>query len=1061
MIEHRLDEIASIYGLHPKHEHGGRVRFVCPHCGDTAQSGKKIKRTAHGWNDAPCAWWCYRCNEKGLFFDLYKAFGDEAPRDDDDDWKMPSKKITYKKPVSKPHINVAAGWSQLIQDQQGWDNIVNYCTISRGWPSLLAQHIAQHSDDICWAYGNSTIAKRAYSVDRPVLVALRDATGSVVNVSRRWAYDGSPSDGKPKAMVLSSKDTGGTSAYAGNMMCFGNIVEALESAKEAPLYIVEGGPDFLALQAMISSSMIIGSVIGAYNVTTMRQITDFIHDHLTATGDVLPKVVFIPHVNDTPLKGQTVGVGESTAKECAERLIGRAGVYMARIPAPKGVEADLADLIRHRGTSDTVACLNTAERIAEAPILLAESSAVIRSKMNSAVVRACSDGAMIIYQVDAGAGKSYSALGVSADVAQGKLQVKSNGKTESSLRSVVFATPSNELAEEKYKAFSMMFPDVPARMAYGAMHYCDFKDAVAAEFAVLGRRGVCGIEKFPKTLCPNFHSCDGSKMPETHRGEVLFTSHAMARRLQPDLTIIDEDCGIIQTQSVTQAEVISIFGNNSMQQSVKSWLNHINADAPAGAFYFNKMASDALSKNFSWTKTSAYDIRLSGMELFNLLSTNPVDLGSLLQGYDESATPPPKPLPNQVRSGWNLSKHLPSQRAYRALVELASAMRECMKPEDERNMFLANRVSLLLHTDFTWSLEVKSAMDLPESPVLVLDATGTHIVEQWESAITDRPVILEEVVVQGSAPASAIHINSKCFTRGLCVDSGQVDRHTPARVDSVLARLISEVRTRGCKAEGEHCTVAMLTHRPIFDACTGVADYPNAKATKARVDEIAAEMNATVLFGYYGRHDRGTNEFEKVDGLVVCGDPRGNLGDAEQDARLINVDLNDAYSGRTMATSVQAINRARHLRRENAERVVLMFVGDNPPEIRGFSWIEEEMSRRAYKTLMEDTLRLCRYIAQNDGILCAQSFKDYPLDLHPQAPTVDTKSVHPMKLTRAMSAVARELGWTNASVTMSNGRQQTVYAPTSSHAEAWRTSGYPVGFSGVDYMDFASSVAGG
>ena len=245
----------------------------------------------------------------------------------------------------------------------------------------------------------------------------------------------------------------------------------------------------------------------------------------------------------------------------------------------------------------------------------------------------------------------------------------------------------------------MMFPDVPARMAYGAMHYCDFRDAVAAEFAVLGRRGVCGIEKFPKTLCPNFHSCDGSKMPETHRGEVLFTSHAMARRLQPDLTIIDEDCGIIQTHSVSQAEVISIFGNNSMQQSVKSWLNHINADAPAGAFYFNKMASDALSKNFSWTKTSAYDIRLSGMELFNLLSTNPLDLGSLLQGYDESATPPPKPLPNQVRSGWNLSKHLPSQRAYRALVELASAMRECMKPEDERNMFLANRVSLLLHTD--------------------------------------------------------------------------------------------------------------------------------------------------------------------------------------------------------------------------------------------------------------------------------------------------------------------------------------------------------------------------
>lgn len=1058
MIEHRLGEIASLYGLEPKHEHGGKVRFICPHCGEKTQ-GKKVKRTAHGWDDAPCTWWCYRCNEKGMFFDIYKAFGDEAPRDDDDDWQAPKKKIVYKKPVSKPHINVAAGWSQLLHDQQGWDNIYNYCTISRGWTGVIGQHVAQYSDDVCWAYGSSTIAKRANAVDRPVLVALRDATGSVVNVSRRWAYDGSPSDGKPKAMVLSSKDTGGTSAYAGNMMCFGHIIEALETAKSAPLYIVEGAPDFLVLQAMISSSMMIGAVIGAYNVTTMRNVTDFIHQHLTATGDVLPKVVFVPHVNDTPLKGQTVGVGEQTARECADKLIGRAGVYMTRIPAPKGVEADLSDLVRYRGAPDAVACLNTAEQIAEAPILLSESASVIRSKMNSAVVRAAGEGSMIIYQVDAGAGKSYAALGVSADVALGKLAIKPNGKTQKKLRSVVFATPSNELALEKYKAFSLMFPDVPARMAYGAMHYCEFKDAVAAEFAVLGRRGVCGIEKFKKTLCPNFSSCEGARMPDTNRGEVLFTSHAMARRLSPDLTIIDEDCGIIQTRAVSQAEVISIFGNNSTQYSVKAWLNQTNPDAPSGAFYFNKVASDALSKSFSWEKSSSYDIRISGMELYNLLNGSPLDLGTLLQGFAEDAIAPPKPLPNQVRSGWNISKHLPSQRAYRALCDLAVAILECMKPEAERDMFLANSVSLLLHTDFTWSLEVKSAMDLPESPIIVLDATGTHIIEQWESAITDRPVSLEEVVVQGSAPASAIHINSKGFTRGLCVDSGQVDRHTPERVDSVLARLISEVRTRGCKAEGEHCTVAMLTHRPIFDACTGVAEYPNALATKKRVDEIAQEMNATILFGYYGRHDRGTNEFEKVDGLVVCGDPRGNLGDAEQDAKLIEVDLNKSYGGRTMATSVQAINRARHLRREASERVVLMFVGDNPPAVRGFDWTEEDMSRRAYKTLMEDTLRLCRYIAQNDGILCAKSFKEYPLDLHPNAPVVDTKSVHPQKLTRAMSAVARELGWVAASITMPNGRQQAVYAPTLLFAEAWKTSGYPVGFSGVDYIGFASSVS--
>ena len=1048
MNDFNLINVCDLYGLHPKKEHSGRVRFCCPECKDDSTS-KKIKRTAHGWEESPCTWWCYRCNAKGFAWDIYKAHGDQPPQDDD--WQ-PSKpkRIVYKKPVSKPHINVANGWTDLIMNQHDPSFIYNYCLHTRGWQPMVAKVVADLSDEVAWAFGKGTIANRAMAVDRPVCVALRDATGSVVNVSRRWAYDGKPSDGKPKAMVLSSKDTGGSQAYAGNMMCFGNIVEAIEVASDNPLYICEGAPDYLALEALINLGKINGAVVGAYNITTMYSVVDFIHQHLTSLGLILPRVIFVPHVNDKPLKNDTIGVGERTALNCAQKLVGRAGVYVAQIPAPRGVEGDVADLMRYRGVDETVACLATARLFAEPPVLISESATVIRNKMQSAVVRCASDKSMIVYQVDAGAGKSYSALGISADVATGKIKIKPNGTAKTDERSVVFATPSNALAEEKYKAFIKMFPDVPARMAYGAMHYCAFKKEVESEFAVLGRRGVCGIEKFSKTLCPNFHSCQGSKIPESKRGEVLFTSHAMSRNLKPDLTIIDEDCGIIETYSVAQSEIISLFGSNSVQHSVKKWLNVLNPDAPAGAFYFNKVASDALSANFTWDKSSQYDIRIAGEDLLKLLSQSAIELGILIQGFSEEAIAPPKPLPNQVRSGWNISKHLPSQRAFKGLTVLATTLTELLKPADQRNLFTANCVSLLLHTDFTWSLEIKQAKDLPDSPVLVLDATGTHVIEQWQSAITDRPVSLEEVVVQGSAPASAIHIESKAFTKGMCVEKGQVDKFCADRIDSVLARLVSEVRSQGCKSEFEHCTLALLTHRPIYDACMGIAKYPYAEQVKQRVDAICEEMNMTVLFGYYGRHDRGTNEFEAVDGLAVCGDPRGNLGDAEHDAKLIDVSLDKSYSGKTMATAVQAINRARHLRRETSNRVVLMYVGDHPPEIRGFEWETEDMSRRAYKTLNDDALKLCRYIAQNDGVLSSFSFKTYPLDIHPSAPQIDNKAVHAQKLNRAMKAVANELGWTSIDLVLENNRRQVVYSSSTTYAQAWVNCGCPVGFD-LDY----------
>jgi hypothetical protein len=1048
MINITLTDTAELFGLKPRSEATGRVRFICPSCGETNTS--KPKRTAHGWDNAPCTWWCYRCSTKGFYFDIYKMFGQEAPKDDLLD-------TTNFKPIRRPapkpvssHINVAQGWSALLSEQESSDPVYNYLTLGRGFPPVVAKALSELSDDVAWSYGNGAIARRANSVNRHLLIALRDAEAKVVNVSRRWGLPNSPNDDKPKAMVLSTKDTGGSQAYAGNIMAFGDIPHAIEVAKSAPLYIVEGGPDYLAMQGLVLSGTLNGAVLGAYNVTSMIALTKHILDSLNASSAILPRVVFVPHVNDTPLKGDVVGVGERTALNCAQMLVGRAGVFMAKIPAPQGVEGDLSDLLQYRGVADVISTLTTATLVAAAPVAIESSMPVIKSRMSSAIIKACSTKGMVVYQVDAGAGKSYAALGMSSEVALGNLQIAPNGKTDSPLRSVVFATPSNALAEEKYKAFSMMFPSTPARMAYGAMHYCAYRAQVETEFAILGRRGVCGIPKFTKTLCDQYSTCQGAQVPEPVRGEVMFTSHAMARNIKADLVIIDEDCGVIGTDNTSQADIVTLFNTSSTQKRVKAWMNVNNADAPAGAFYFNKVASDALSNTFMQQGGIQYDVRINGADLFKLMSQSPLELGAFMQGFAEDAIRPPKALPNQVRSGWNMSRYLPSQKAFSALVALRASLAENMKPQADRNAFLASCVSLVLGSKFTWHLEVKELSALPDAPILLLDATGAHVMGEWQAAVTDRPVVFDEIIVQGAAPASAIHIDSKGFSRSICIDNGQVDHFCADRVESVLARLASEVRAKGCKGVDERVTLAMLSHRPVYDAMAGFASYPNGKAVKERVDALCAELRVDLMLGYYGRHDRGTNEFEGVDGLVVCGDPRGNLGDAEQDAALIGVSLDDSYKGRTMATAVQAINRARHLRRSTGNRVVLMFVGAQAPSLRGFAWDVEDLSRRAYKTHTDDLLQLVRHIAQHDGVISPYSVKMWDCSQHPSAPQVDNKSAHAQKVTRAITFCANELGWASTQVKLPNGRLGRVYAPTSDFARRWKDAGCPVGIPYVD-----------
>jgi hypothetical protein len=126
--------------------------------------------------------------------------------------------------------------------------------------------------------------------------------------------------------------------------------------------------------------------------------------------------------------------------------------------------------------------------------------------------------------------------------------------------------------------------------------------------------------------------------------------------------------------------------------------------------------------------------------------------------------------------------------------------------------------------------------------------------------------------------------------------------------------------------------VGILTYKPLADAlrwglrlaADAAAAPPGGAAfeavdvyARAVADEIAELVKRGWRFeiGHFGRDDRASNAFGGVDVLAVMGSPRPDWGAVAEDARALGIDPDSLARDRTLAAIVQALARARHVRR--------------------------------------------------------------------------------------------------------------------------------------------------
>ena len=750
----------------------------------------------------------------------------------------------------------------------------------------------------------------------------------------------------------------------------GSVPAAVEAGAAGRMVVItDDARDWLTAQAMRHAGTLDAEVLGVLRDKDVPKLARALKRAWTARA-ALPKRVVILRRREH--KG-------TPAIEAAKRLAGRAGVAVCDLTTPDLHRGGLTESAAKFGPESAARAIRTAPWAHEPPVDIATAGPAMRAFLEQSVALCATRSThkrhkVVINVIDAGGGKTTSMIAIGSKVTAGLLPVPVVGHRPRNVaaeawppqgRRVGFWLPSHALAAEKEAQLQRMsragdLPEVPELNSghlKGALEWCAFSDHVRDVFPVVGRRGICG-DPDSEQRCPEAEmGCLGAIEPRIEFGQIAFGAHSMAANVRQDLAIIDESPGVFSGEAVDGAALATLFTPRILHR-VKRWRNIENTDAPLAA----RLLSDALQSRANELaddvgagRADGYDKHVRGDELVALIDGVPDLAEALRVGAHKEARRPPVPFPNELRAGAFSLTSYPSRAAFFALQALWNCyarLKGCKPPEETEDLLVLDQapkapepmVVFTIRPDRTFAIQQYRVRALPDCPTIILDATGDVTLAEWKAAYPDREVLVRRMRVQGTAPALALHLETKQFRRRrIWRQDGTLTEKTAVRLRSTIVRTVLETRRKAARRAQEAPTIGVLLYKGLYDLISGdAAPRTPAEQIVAATRTFCEELNVTPLWGYFGKHDRGTNLFEHVDGLAVLGDPLENLGQVELQASLLGLDADKVGRARAMATLIQSIFRARHTRRGSDDPVVLLHVGERPPDVDGLDWETEQ-----------------------------------------------------------------------------------------------------------------------
>lgn len=487
----------------------------------------------------------------------------------------------------------------------------------------------------------------------------------------------------------------------------------------------------------------------------------------------------------------------------------------------------------------------------------------------------------------------------------------------------------------------------------GALEWCQYANNVRGMFPAVGRRGICGDEE-AETRCPYADGCPGAVEPAIRFGGVGIGAHAMAPNITQDLCFLDEDPGVLD-ETVVEGETVATLFASRILPSVKRWRTSTNPDAGEAAKLL-VTAVDALANDHAAACGSGlmppYSRHVSADELARVLSGTDGLMQAMRRGLSADATEPPVPGPNELRAGSYQISAYPSRPAFRALRELLAWHERRSERASDPLMVIGSEprppkpvASVELRPDRTWAVHILRPKRLPDCPVVVLDATGDLVLSRWRDAYPERDVRLVPLRVAGPPPMQAIHLRSKMLSRGRV--NGPDGRLTVAgamRLRSAVLRAAGAARGAAFGDGVASREIGVLVYKSVHDVATGAREPQCYAEHRIRgLDAELREMGLVPVWGYFGAHDRSTNQFERVGALCVVGDPVANIGAMGMQAEALGADADEMGRALAQATLIQAVFRARHTRRPESAPVVVVYAGAVAPDVAGMDWTVEPL----------------------------------------------------------------------------------------------------------------------
>lgn len=832
----------------------------------------------------------------------------------------------------------------------------------------------------------------------------------------------------------------GDDVVAGRLQVLGSVPEALARAAGGSTLLVTFGPlDYIAAIGLIAVQALDAVALGIVGHDAV--VIDWLVDEWTRANVRPDRVVIIEN--------------DACDRAHLRRLDGCAGTAIVDVPG--------AGLIGALATEASTAAL--ARRITRAgwhfrpPTNIMESGPQIMADLRHAVMLAAHTSrddspVLVVYTPPPGTGKSTVAQGLAGDIAMGAFSVPIRGRRPRGVdpdcwpppeRAVAFAVPNHDLADEKAAGHVAMGIAAPAVRHKGALAYCQFEPNTKDAYAYVGRRGICGA-KGTDQRCEFADTCPGADAPKSQRGVVSYVAEAMAAHMKWDFVFIDENTGVVHTDTTTQDKVQTLFAGTMMRR-VKKWRVDQNPEASEAAQLLMRLFTPLAlehGRDVGAGKIDPYPRRITGDELCKLIERDARLPDLLSEGFSGKATPPPVPLPAELRSGKHAGRHMPDLGAYRSLQALRAFYRKAreldapeqgdlfMLPGLERKETPSAISILVLGESGAWSLETREIKKLPKAPIVMLDATGELTIEEYKAAFPHYNVKMMGMRVWGSQPRAAVHVKTKGVSRTALVDrSGSMKAGAIGTIKRLLTTLIDESRRAMPRARlGRDLSVGVLTYKVVADALT-------VGALKSYVTTMRAR-GVQIDVGYFGRDDRGTNRFEAVDALAVIGDARPNLGDVDADCGLLGLSTSKTVAGRAEAVITQAVYRARHTRRAAGLEPLIMLAASERPDIAGVVWHEINMPVAGVVTdLTGLAYEMMSFLAVDLGLVGAAVARTADwTGFHAEDPLSIVSARHAQA---AAAQIARERRWDEYRVLApgGQGRPSQVWASTEDVIARW------------------------